>query len=935
MAPSLFDKFRYFNRNLALAVTLVAVSTFNYGFDNQAFATTQSMEPFIRQFGVYNETSRAYELEAYWLSLFSSLNYIGFAFGVVIGSMVSARWGRRWCMFSMSCYALVTATIAVTSQTGEQIMAARILNYIYVGMELSVIPTFQSELVPAAARGFIVGSYQFSLLVGGLVINSVCYGTARRFADNRAWRIPIGLFYIVPTIVGSLVLFIPESPRWLLRKNRIDEAKASLRKLRESAFTQDEIESEFAELRLALEQEQEQGRFRELFDKHNIKRTLIVIGVNFFQQATGQAFASQYGAIYVRSLVPMTATLFLTDRIGRRSLLMLSSVAMLGCLFAMGGLGVQSPVSTERKRGIVGMLSLFGVSFATGWGPLTYVVATEVSALRLRDQTARLGFGVNVVINFAVNFMIPYLISDSYVGLGSKVGFIFGCMAVLSFIFTYYAVPECKGKSLEQIDLMLKNGVRLRDFGKTENGEIRTEPVFNTSLNFLSLFHLFDGLNTCTHGIVYITVKFTANSMGPSAKLNQRWQRKVSSFEGAGVNYIMVEWAAERRRGLTDTSRIGILQTMPQEKSQVRQDWPLLWGLFSLALELLLRQQQVDIRRRPRASVTCDGGRLNYEHHGIEPAKQESQRRLLWAIYQLDRMLSGGVEDLAVCPVERMHIRLPCDDHSFHRDIPSRAPRLNDYEHSDALSVGILAYHIRLNATRDRILRMRKPTTCYISIGFSVIAIFTAFSFQEFLEFQKPVNDVFFAISIYQVTQIINHLCQLLPQNGPHCLQNVKASLYGALDLAKPLRKMYPRVENCLKDIGHLLQVLGQNAGDIQKPTNRGSKPNLHHLPSLHSLIPEYSEQNGVVIDLPALGTGPRTVAAPEPLQAMSTQPPHTLPVIPQLSDHIVRPYLQSGECDSLNFVEQTEFEPANIFDMQFNGYYDPVQNDLISAFVV
>ncbi|KAH6652562.1 general substrate transporter [Truncatella angustata] len=498
MAPSLFDKFRYFNRNLALAVTLVAVSTFNYGFDNQAFATTQSMEPFIRQFGVYNETSRAYELEAYWLSLFSSLNYIGFAFGVVIGSMVSARWGRRWCMFSMSCYALVTATIAVTSQTREQIMAARILNYIYVGMELSVIPTFQSELVPAAARGFIVGSYQFSLLVGGLVINSVCYGTARRFADNRAWRIPIGLFYIVPTIVGSLVLFIPESPRWLLRKNRIDEAKASLRKLRESAFTQDEIESEFAELRLALEQEQEQGRFRELFDKHNIKRTLIVIGVNFFQQATGQAFASQYGAIYVRSLgtinpqlfslinscislVPMTATLFLTDRIGRRSLLMLSSVAMLGCLFAMGGLGVQSPVSTERKRGIVGMLSLFGVSFATGWGPLTYVVATEVSALRLRDQTARLGFGVNVVINFAVNFMIPYLISDSYVGLGSKVGFIFGCMAVLSFIFTYYAVPECKGKSLEQIDLMLKNGVRLRDFGKTG-----TTSMMHTETHFVS-----------------------------------------------------------------------------------------------------------------------------------------------------------------------------------------------------------------------------------------------------------------------------------------------------------------------------------------------------------------------------------------------------------------------------------------------------------------
>lgn len=270
-------------------------------------------------------------------------------------------------------------------------------------------------LVPAKARGFIVGTYQFSLIVGGLVINSICYGTARAFTDNRAWRIPIGLFYLVPTIVGSLIFLVPESPRWLLRNQRVDEARSNLHKLRTGAFTDDEIEAEFQELRLALDNEQEQGKFHELFHKRNLMRTVIVIGVNFFQQATGQAFASQYGAIYVRSLgtinpqlfslinssislVPMIATLLVTDRVGRRFLLMLSSVAMLGCLLSMGALGVQSPVSTERKRGIVGLLSLFGVSFATGWGPITYVVATEVSALHLRDQTARLGFGVNVVI---------------------------------------------------------------------------------------------------------------------------------------------------------------------------------------------------------------------------------------------------------------------------------------------------------------------------------------------------------------------------------------------------------------------------------------------------------------------------------------------------------------------------------------------------------
>jgi hypothetical protein len=76
-----FTKFRFFNRRLALSCVLIAVSTFNYGFDNQAFATTQAMDAFDKQFGVWNEKTGTYVLEPSWLSLFNSLNYIGFAAG--------------------------------------------------------------------------------------------------------------------------------------------------------------------------------------------------------------------------------------------------------------------------------------------------------------------------------------------------------------------------------------------------------------------------------------------------------------------------------------------------------------------------------------------------------------------------------------------------------------------------------------------------------------------------------------------------------------------------------------------------------------------------------------------------------------------------------------------------------------------------------------
>jgi hypothetical protein len=115
----------------------------------------------------------------------------------------------------------------------------------------------------------------------------------------------------------------------------VEEAKLSLQKLRQGAFTQEEITNELKEVEFALANEAEQGRFAELFQGKNLKRTLIVAAVNFFQQATGQAFSSQYGGVYVRSLGiinpqlftlmsscisfgVMICVLFIADKVGRR-----------------------------------------------------------------------------------------------------------------------------------------------------------------------------------------------------------------------------------------------------------------------------------------------------------------------------------------------------------------------------------------------------------------------------------------------------------------------------------------------------------------------------------------------------------------------------------------------------------------------------------------
>lgn len=97
--------------------------------------------------------------------------------------------------------------------------------------------------------------------------------------------------------------------------------------------------------------------------------------------------------------------------------------------------------------------------------------------------------------------------------------------------------------------------------------------------------------------------------------------------------------------------------------------------------------------------------RLNLEDGNLNPIAQESRRRLVWAIYLSDRQISGGVDDLAVCPTDKIHIRLPCDDHSFRRGIASRAQYLEEKHRQDDGHMSIIAYYIRLSNFRDRILR--------------------------------------------------------------------------------------------------------------------------------------------------------------------------------------------------------------------------------------
>jgi len=143
-------------------------------------------------------------------------------------------------------------------------IAGRILAYVYIGMELALVPVTQSELVPAPVRGAVVGTYQSALLVGQLLGSLICRGTGE-LAGDKSWRIPLGLLFIIPVTMLCSVWYIPESPRWLLMKDRPEQAMENLRLLRQGKFTEEQIQQEFREFQSTLNATVKKGKFSEMF----------------------------------------------------------------------------------------------------------------------------------------------------------------------------------------------------------------------------------------------------------------------------------------------------------------------------------------------------------------------------------------------------------------------------------------------------------------------------------------------------------------------------------------------------------------------------------------------------------------------------------------------------------------------------------------------
>jgi len=185
--------------------------------------------------------------------------------GISLGSLIGRHFGRRPVVCIYCVVAICSSVVSYTAKTYGQLLAGRMLLYMYIGMEGWLVPMFQAEIVPAHIRGSVVVSYVFNHILGSFVMSCVTFKTSQ-WKGDASWQLPVVLGVIMPSIVLLLAWKIPESPRWLVRQDRDQDALKQLRYIYGSSpdYAPEE-ELELLKASLAEEREREGASWAELF----------------------------------------------------------------------------------------------------------------------------------------------------------------------------------------------------------------------------------------------------------------------------------------------------------------------------------------------------------------------------------------------------------------------------------------------------------------------------------------------------------------------------------------------------------------------------------------------------------------------------------------------------------------------------------------------
>jgi sugar porter (SP) family MFS transporter len=385
----------------------------------------------------------------------------GAAAGALLGGRLADLFGRRTLLIFTALIFAAGALVCASAPSAAILFAGRIIVGLGIGLSSGTVPVYISEVSPADARGWTVSLFQLAITVGILLAYLVDYA----FADMRGWRWMFGLAVVPAAIFALGMFFLPESPRWLVRRGRLETARAILSRVRDTT----DVDSELHEIERSSQQAQEHGNWRDLLSPALRPALIVGIGLAVFQQVTGINTVIYYAPIIIQSAgipsasgailttagigvvnVLMTiVSMWLIDRVGRRPLLLTGITGMIVTLGVLGWAFHSASAGGALAWLAVVSIMIYVASFAISLGPIFWLLIAEIYPLKVRSSSE----GLAATFNWGSNLVVSLTFLTLLKTIGTPQTFwLYALFAVGACLFSYYMVPETKGRTLEQIE---------------------------------------------------------------------------------------------------------------------------------------------------------------------------------------------------------------------------------------------------------------------------------------------------------------------------------------------------------------------------------------------------------------------------------------------------------------------------------------------------
>ncbi|MCJ1461564.1 hypothetical protein MMC07_000161 [Pseudocyphellaria aurata] len=476
------------------AYMMCAFSAFGgifFGYDSGYISGVMGMNYFIEHYENLPASLAGHEdkfvLAAWKKSLITSILSAGTFFGAIIAGDLADFFGRRTTVIA-GCFIFIVGVVLQTASTALALLVVgRLIAGFGVGFVSAIIILYMSEVAPKKVRGAIVSGYQFCITIGLLLASCVDYGTQNR-NDTGSYRIPIAIQMLWAIILAIGLFLLPESPRYFVKRGRIDRATNSLARLRGEPENSEYIQQELAEIIANHEYELKvipQGSYLSswlncfsgsLFNaSSNVRRTILGTSLQMMQQWTGVNFVFYFGTTFFRDLgtidnpflIGLITTLvnvlstpisfWMIERVGRRPLLIWGALGMVICQFIVAIIGVSGAKhDPSAVRAEIAFICIYISFFASTWGPGAWVVIGEIFPLPIRSRGVGLSTASNWLWNCLIAVITPYMVGKDKGNLGTNVFWIWGSLCAICFVYAYLLIPETKGLSLEQVDRMME-----------------------------------------------------------------------------------------------------------------------------------------------------------------------------------------------------------------------------------------------------------------------------------------------------------------------------------------------------------------------------------------------------------------------------------------------------------------------------------------------